>query len=229
MLEARVCAGLSKADRLLFQSAIEGAGVSEEALKLLPADALAAIPVVAYGRGVSPGVLRPRLAFSWTHGHARLRGVAGPWLMPMFRHAAYRPPAGLPETVPVWRGVQGMSLDDARRGESWTLDRGTACRFACFWWRLGGASGQALVLRRDIPLRSIVYYWAPTAKQSLIAEVVIDLPPGGDVDPDPSSWRAAALDASERLRVAEGLPPLEMGLLHNARSMALATATVGLP
>ena len=218
-LASQARARLSNNEWRLFQAAVDGAVLSTDELRTFRRDCIAAIPLVSWGLGAPPPLLRPILANSWTRVHNNLRTLAGPYFMPMLRYAAYRLPDGLPDTVTVWRGVQGMTVAQARRGDSWSLNRGAACMYALHWWRQFGHSGQPLVLRRCVPRRKILYYWVGNPVREIVAEVILDMPPGGEVDPNSESWREAAEETARRRDELEGRPPRPMGLLWNNRNL----------
>lgn len=103
-------------------------------------------------------------------------------LAAMFRYAQFSIPPEFGETVRVWRGTKGISLDSARKGYSWTTDRNIACWFAHY----GHNGRDPLVIVADIPRSEIMYFSDERSEK----EAVLVRPPVAMVDGTVADWAA---------------------------------------
>ncbi len=181
--------------RELFNAALSGTGSGYDAVAEAPREIRGLVAVALHYAGVPPAELRDALRLAWLSAYGYTVQAAhdqGNCLMAMFKRAAFPIPAELPETVTIYRGTSGIPARLAQKGHSWTSCRGAGC------WRathdassLGGRSGeQPIVLRRDVPKSSIVFYEGLDTQSH--DEFICDLPPGGEVDGDEAEWRATA-------------------------------------
>ena len=150
-----------------------------------------------YLAGLTGDALRDPLTLVWATNHKAFRATAkynGVRPASVFKAAAFDIPAGLPETLPVWRGVHGIGLEAARSGESWTDNRDIAILYAV-------QGDNPLVIRRQIH-RSWIVSAGPT-RWSLSGldvemsidyasvhglEIIFDAPDAGDVCGDEFDW-----------------------------------------
>ncbi len=170
----------------------------------IPFDVRGYVVMALYLAGASAESLQGALAASWMSGHIGIIRIAHAYgldVLKVFRRARFRIPDDLPPTLTVWRGTSGIAIETARRGLSWSTSRDYAAIYA-----LGAATrtyrGSPLLIRREIPRDSILYWWCPLEPYS---EVIFDTLPGGDVDGTVADWQAA----SRRARAAIGAPAVE--------------------
>lgn len=97
------------------------------------------------------------LSSAWMKDHREVEAAAQNrrTLAHMFRYAAFELPAELSDVVTVWRGTSHLSLEDSKKGYSWTTDRDMACWFAM---RFAESNGSPLVLTADIAKRDIAMF-----------------------------------------------------------------------
>jgi hypothetical protein len=128
-------------------------------------------------------VRREVLTSVWNHDHRHLLAAcrSPKHLRRLFRDAEFPLPSTA-STLTVFRGTSALSLDEARRGWAWTLDRDVACWFAM---RFAAENGRPLVLRAEVPRDRVFFY----SNDRTEAEVLLDLDEvPGAVDGEPSEW-----------------------------------------
>jgi hypothetical protein len=130
------------------------------------------------------------LSAAWGHDHGEVVAAARSRrsLKAMFQTAAFPPPAGIPDTVQIWRGV-GRNTAMDRRGVSWTTRRSVACWFAMRETALLGLQhkgAQPAVLTVTVP-RSALLHWSDDRGE---AEVVCFDTSAATVDGTRDDWRA---------------------------------------
>jgi hypothetical protein len=124
----------------------------------------------------------------------------------MFSYAQFPIPMVLPPLVPVWRGTSGITVTQAMRGLSWTLDRALACWFATRWNR---ANGAPLVLHAVVPRESIeLYHNRRDEREAVVFDV-----PNAQPDGDPGDW------CSHGNRIQELLQAEHRARLDKARQL----------
>lgn len=121
----------------------------------------------------------------WMHNHREVEAAAKTrrTLAYMFRYAAFKLPAELPDVVTVWRGSSAMPFDATRTGYAWTTDRDIACWFAM---RFAEHNGSPLVLTADIAKCDIALFTNERSE----SEAVLMRPPAARIDGDVSDWTA---------------------------------------
>ena len=109
-----------------------------------------AVAVAMWDTKVPRPAFRVFLESAWEHDHGYVIDAAGTRrrLAAMFRYAAFPLPDWIEEAVRVWRGTSGVSVNRARTGYSWTLNRDMACWFAM---RFHGPARKPLVLVAEVP------------------------------------------------------------------------------
>jgi hypothetical protein len=123
---------------------------------------------------------------------------------------AFPLPADLPPVVPLWRGMAGVTPEQAAAGLHWTLDRATACKYAITASQLWSAP--PVVVRCQVPRARIVYFSDACFEREA---VFYGVPEAVQVDDSPAEWHEAA--QADILRItdawlramAEGLTPLQ--------------------
>ena len=128
---------------------------------------------------------------AWMQNSTLLAALAGDEMFPILRYCQFRPPHGLPEVVPVWRGTRGVDIDTARAGLSWSLNPQVACAWAIMLgMRAAGprVEGAPLVLRREIKREQILFY----TDEHGMEEVAFDQPPEGEIDGEFEEWMTVA-------------------------------------
>ena len=144
--------------------------------------------------------------------------------MRVLRYAAFSA-IDLPPTVRVFRGTMGLTLNQARRGISWTCHYDIACWYALSFWCGRGAAGNPLVLWRDVPRKSVI----PFAPNN-VGEILLDAPPGGTVYANPDQWAEAAKRVDNRLGLfAQGVDHVAAmrEALHGAAAVAAPISDTG--
>lgn len=119
---------------------------------------------------------------AWNHDHHHVINAAKTHraLTYMFRYADFPIPDELPEMVTVWRGTSGLTIDKAKIGYSWTLDRDVACWFAMRFHTM------PLVLTAQIPKSQIVLFVDVNEER----EVVLVKPPTScAIDGNVDDWK----------------------------------------
>jgi hypothetical protein len=74
----------------------------------------------------------------------------------MFRRAQFPLPPDIAPVLQVWRGTTGRTLEQAREGLCWTLDRDAACWFATLYE--GREHGDPLVVTTSIRSDQILFF-----------------------------------------------------------------------
>jgi hypothetical protein len=115
------------------------------------------------------------------------RGYEGTYrvLRELFVYADFPLPQWNQETVTVYRGTAGVSVESARDGLDWSLDRNYAASRA---FELADLEKKPLVLRADVPVKSIIYY----TDIFLGNEVLVIDGPWGELDGTEEDWEKAA-------------------------------------
>jgi hypothetical protein len=141
------------------------------------------VAVYMWETKVERPAFREFLRLVWEHDHAHLVKAAKTRLRlaAMFRYADFPIPVHLPETIRVWRGTYEITLNEAVKGYSWTIDRDVACWFAM---RFGKLYPQ--VIAADIPTRQIAYF---TDKRGEKEVVLTKRPTLAFVDGNIDDWR----------------------------------------
>lgn len=142
-----------------------------------------AVAVAMWRAKVPRPAYRAFLSSAWMHDHREVEAAAQNrrTLAFMFRYAAFELPAELPDVVTVWRGTSYLSLEDAKKGYSWTTDRDMACWFAM---RFAEFNGSPLVLTADIAKRDIAMFTNERGE----SEAVLMRPPTARIDGNASDW-----------------------------------------
>lgn len=93
----------------------------------------------------------------WMHDHREVIKASKNRrnLQAMFCYANFPIPDNLPETITIWRGTSYLSIKEASRGYSWTINKDCACWFAM---RFSEKNGNPLVLYADILKKNILFY-----------------------------------------------------------------------
>ena len=141
------------------------------------------VAVGLYLAKVPNPAFRQALSDAWDHDHGWVIASAGSRnrLMAMFRRGKFPLPEGLPDAVPIWRGVANCTRVEAAMGYSWTLDRDLACWFAMRFAKPGDST---LVLKRTVRRADLVYYSNDRAEQEVVpAKFSL-----GEMDGDVSDW-----------------------------------------
>lgn len=127
------------------------------------------------------------LGGAWEHDHRHVISAAETRrrLAAMFRYAEFPIPTTLGEKVRVWRGTSSLTLSEARRGFSWTINRDVACWFAM---RFAAGNASPLVLSAEVERRHIAYHTDSREE----AEVVLMRPPSAAIDGNPDDWSTRA-------------------------------------
>jgi hypothetical protein len=203
----RLLGALPPECRSLLHNAIAGKGGGSVVVVAVPEELRGHVPVALYFAGAPAPALRDALRDVWIRDDRRVVRIAraeGNCLLPMFHRAAF-PLPDLPPLLTVWRGVRAANLERARRGMSWTTNRGFACWHATLDGHRKGA-GAPLVVRRQVPRECVVYH---NTCGHTGDEVILDAPIAGEVDGDEADWRAAAerCAATEAARLLESEPP----------------------
>lgn len=150
------------------------------------------LPRLLHDNGATPEMVRDVLIPAWECLHARVAGIEKTKdIIQLFKFAEFPIPDSLPETITVWRGTVGVTVEQARRGYSWSLHRACSCYFALVQWQKEeGFKGRPLLLRREVKKRDLVYFNQIEYSSGVIySEVLIDAPPAGEVDGCEDDWR----------------------------------------
>lgn len=139
--------------------------------------------VILWRAKVASETFRVFLGEVWMHDHRHVIEAAGTRrrLTSMFSYAEFPTPPAADETFLAWRGTFGVSVDQARRGFSWTLDRDIACWFAM---RFDRYDGTQLVLVTEITAKDIAYYTDDREER----EVVLLKAPRASIDGTVTDW-----------------------------------------
>lgn len=140
-----------------------------------------------------------RVFFSnaWNHDHHHIINAAKTHraLTYMFRYADFPIPDELPEVVTVWRGTSVLTIDKAKIGCSWTLDRDVAC-----WFAMRHANSSPLVLIAKIPKSQIVMFEDEGDER----EVVLVKPPTScAIDGNVDNWKISFQRKEDSNRVRD--------------------------
>ncbi len=188
-----------------FLDAVEGVwGSGDAAMAKVPKAERAGVLLALHEQNAPVGVFRDALEEAWLMSHRAVRHMLGDddLLRAMMRYAEFTPPAGVPETFPVWRGTVGLDVTGAAAGMSWALRRDVACKYS-MGLQNRGFSGAPLVVRGRAR-RDAVLFWYDGLADS---ELVLSEPPADVViDGTPAEWIAG--DARERARLIELIPSL---------------------
>lgn len=194
-------------------------GDMEEAFSLscaLRNELRGAVAVAMWRAKVPRPAYRVFLRSTWMHDHREVEAAAQNrrTLAYMFRYAAFELPAELPDVVTVWRGTSYLSLEDAKKGYSWTTDRDMACWFAM---RFSESNGSPLVLTADIAKCDIALFTNERGE----SEAVLMRPPTARIDGNASDWS----DGYQRKKKA--MDADRMAQLRAAIVGAVAGSTAG--
>jgi len=130
-------------------------------------------------------IYRDALDSTWTYNNRAVVGAANDrrQLRAMFRIGKFPAPKHLPEVVDIWRGTCGVTLDWARKGFSWSINRDVAC-----WFAFRTPRYDPLVIRATVARNALFqpYDWQDER------EVICFDCDHAVVDGDPTDWKVAA-------------------------------------
>lgn len=107
----------------------------------------------------------------------------------MFRMARFTMSPDIPSPVRVWRGTTGRTLQQAREGLCWTLDRDVACWFATLYD--DREPGDPIVVTTVIKREQILFFDDDDGLHE--GEVVLDLLDEAEIDPaSEANWHECA-------------------------------------
>jgi hypothetical protein len=158
------------------------------------------VAVALFKARVPIAAFRTFLTSVWEHDHGGLIAAAESRrrLAAMFSYAAYPVPTGTPAVVRVWRGTAGLTMRQAARGFSWTLNRDIACWFAV---RFASAGRQPLVLVAEVASADVALFHDGRNER----EAVLMRPPVKTaIDGSPSDWQLGHKRYSEAIAAHTG-------------------------
>ncbi|WP_413614892.1 hypothetical protein MRB56_14180 [Halomonas cupida] len=123
---------------------------------------------------------RAFLEETWNHCHGGLMAAVArecAWwpdllIAALFEYADFPTPDHLPEQFTIWRGTNGIDIDEAVEGYCWTLNRDTAVWFS---ERFATAERRPLVVAAEVERREVWTYINVNGEEEIVL-------PGVDVD-----------------------------------------------
>ena len=146
---------------------------------------------------IPPEAYRAFLAPSWEHSHQQVIAAAPKGLDDLFSYAAF-PLNHLPERLKIWRGVSGITPDQAVKGYSWTTDRDVAAWFAM---RHSDNNGSPVVVAAEVDRENISFYSEARGEQEV---VVLREPASWWIDGNAGDWERGYI--SYEAAKGNGLP-----------------------